>query len=151
MAFNLRGGSPKSMKQGIYWVQRHLADQKRAAAQQNRVEKDRQRRIYIDEKFERIESNLTKYSLSIANDKSTINFNTTEKKKEKLEKCLEDYNSLRVYIKKNKYGIKLTAFNKLSTLARALIKVMASAKGNAYSYDSDRKIVSVNGLKLDFS
>lgn len=151
MPFNLRGGSPKNMKQGVYWVQRHLADQKRAAAQQNRVEKEKQRQIYIDEKFERIKSNLTKYSLSIANEKSEINFITTEVRKENIDNCLENYNSMRIFIEKNKGDISLTALDKISTLARALIKAMALAKGNEYSFDRTSKIVVVNGICLDFS
>ena len=39
MGFRLRGGTPKNMGQGIYWVQRNLADQRAAAARQKCIRK----------------------------------------------------------------------------------------------------------------
>lgn len=155
MPFNLRGGRPKNMKQGIFWVQRHLSNQKRTAVQRNQEIKENLRREFIDEKLNRIRNNVVKYAMSISSEKSeksaSISFLIDEKKAETINKNLDEFNALLEFIDGNKYTIKLTAYNKLSTLGRSVIKSLASAKGQKYEYQKDTKYVKVNGLIFDFS
>lgn len=151
MGFNLRGGRPKNMKQGIYWVQRHLADQKRVAAEERKIQKDRQRIAFIDEKFNRIKNNISTYFISIKGSDGKISIETNERNGEKLSNLFENYNSLMEYIEKDKYGLKLTAFTKLATNAKILVKFTSKLRGDKVSISDDKKILHVNGLNLDFS
>ena len=88
MGFGLRGGRPKNMNQGIYWVQRHLADERRVARANEKAKQ-------FNLRFNRITQNVN----SFFDGRGQIEVNP--KSYERINRTMELYNLAREQINSN--------------------------------------------------
>lgn len=90
MAFNLRGGRPKNMSQGAYWVQRHQADgRKRESAQASAAR--------FDARYERITAQFVEVFRSFADEDGDVDVAIGST----LDAAMDDYNDLKTWIDRN--------------------------------------------------
>ncbi|WP_252258597.1 prefoldin domain-containing protein [Erythrobacter aurantius] len=151
MGFRLRGGRPKNMGQGIYWVQRHLADsraaERRRVAEQRRVEKQNEAARKFNEKWHRISSNVTGYFTKYAD----VDAKASEAKRDKIVEKINEYNNLKDFIQNNIESASMGDLSKLATAGRACVLLCAKARGQKAAYDAGSKILMVEGVAYDFS
>ena len=151
MGFGLRGGRPKNMGQGIYWVQRHLADtratERRRVTEQRRVEKHNDAATKFNEKWKRIKNNVSNYFDASANIEAKGSLATRDKIVEKIN----SFNELQSYINRNIESASFRDLSKLSTSGRTCMLVWAKARGQKAAYDADCKILTIEGVAYDFS
>lgn len=140
MGFRLRGGNPKNMGQGIYWVQRHLADQKRMAAAQRRVDRANEKAKAFNERFERIVQNFRHYHLAHKDQTMTI----TPKRLESLSGKIDGFEELREWINENIDTAGQTHLSRLSTLARSAISICAKIRKQDVHYDGSTKTLKID-------
>jgi len=151
MGFRLRGGSPKNMRQGIYWVQRHLADtraaERRHAAAQRRVDKQNEVARKFNEKWQRISSNVSGYFTEYADLEAKV----SESARDKIVDKINIYNSLRESIQNNIETASRGELSKLATAGKTCVLLCAKARGQQAAYDAGTKILVVEGVVYDFS
>ena len=150
MGFRLRGGRPKNMGQGIYWVQRHLGDQRAAAradaAAQRRVALANQKAISFNERYHRIVDNVVSYFS--ANSGPT---EATPRQARALSAKIEEYNSLKTAIDQDIEAARATDLSRLATLARGIIRSCAKMRKQVCEYDAQDKLLTVDDHSFDFS
>lgn len=151
MGFRLRGGTPKSMKQGIYWVQRHVADlkaaQRRREAERAREEKARETVAKLKKKLNRIIENTKLYYSRHADLPITV----TEAKHDKISEAVEEYNAMKDLLSKHIDRATMRDMTKFATIAKSVITMTAKARKQAVSYDAKTKILSIDGKNYDYS
>jgi hypothetical protein len=146
MPFNLKGGRPKSMKQGTYWVQRHVADQKREAARQRRIATADAKAAAFNERYSRILQNCMEYHLQ----HQGTQVETTQKQFERLTEKINQYNELKSWIDGHIDAAKASDLNKLATLGRAIIVICAKTRKQAVYYDASEKKLTVANTVMNF-
>jgi hypothetical protein len=151
MGFRLRGGSPKNMRQGIYWVQRHLsatrAAERRHAAERRRVDKQNEVARKFNEKWHRISSNVSDYFTRYADLEAKV----SESARDKIVDKINVYNRLKDSIQNNIETASMGELSKLATAGRACVLLCAKARGQKAAYDAGSKILTVEGLAYDFA
>lgn len=151
MGFRLRGGRPKNMGQGIYWVQRHLADsraaERRHAAEQRRVEKQNEAARKFNEKWHRISTNVSDYFENYAE----LEVKTSTSTRDKIVEKINIYNNLRQSINANVETATMGDLSKLATAGRACMLLCAKARGQMAVYDASDKTLNIEGVIYDFS
>jgi hypothetical protein len=147
MGFNLRGGRPKSMNQGIYWVQRHRDDQRRIANSERAAHKNAEKISSFNEKWRRINNNYQSYMKT----KASQTILTTPAKLRFLQNKVEAAAELKEMINDNIESVSMKDLSKLSTIYRDIMKKMAEACGDQVCYKSELKLLTINGKPFDFS
>lgn len=151
MGFNLRGGRPKNMGQGIYWVQRNVADQKAearsAAAEERRVNRLNEAATNFNEKKQRIIQNLKSYiglngKIEIENNPKLI---------ETMYKKINKPNAILDAIHDDVESSSMADLSKLSKAVIDCIEFMAKHRNQKISYDKYRKVLSIDDVDYDFS
>jgi hypothetical protein len=151
MGFRLRGGSPKNMRQGIYWVQRHLADaraaERRHAAEQRRAEKRDDAARKFNEKWHRISSNVSDYFEKYADVEAKGSASTRDRIVEKIN----FYNNLKDSINAHIEAASMGDLSKLATAGRTCMLLCAKARGQMAAYNAGDKTLNIEGKIFDFS
>lgn len=151
MGFRLRGGSPKNMRQGIYWVQRHLADsraaERRHAAEQRRVDKQNEVAKKFNEKWHRISSNVSGYFTNYADLEAKV----SESLRDKIVDKINVYNILRGTIQNNIETASMGELSKLARAGRTCVLLCAKARGQMAAYNAGDKTLNIEGKIFDFS
>jgi len=149
MPFNLRGGSPKSMKQGIYWVQRHQADQRRRSRGSRRSANPQPTSLGLEvsgnltERYERILSHV-----KIMIDGLEVGF-SNEKEADKFRSAADKYQEIRKEC--DAEGLSAGRLNRLQTAAKNLIVMTLSDVDVEISWLAKERLLIIDGNKLDFS
>ena len=151
MGYRLRGGRPKNMGQGIYWVQRHLADsraeERRIIAEQRRIDSKNESVRKFNEKWRRILQNHSRYYEKVIGIELTISMS----KFDIINKKAEIYNDVRKYIGANIENATMGDLSKMATAARSNMMSLAKALGHEASYDAATKVATIEGVDYDFS
>ena len=151
MGYRLRGGRPKNMGQGIYWVQRHLADsraeERRIIAEQRRIDSKNESVRKFNEKWRRILHNHSRYYENVKGIELTI----STSKFIIINKKAEIYNDISEYIGANIENATMGDLSKMATAARSNMMLLAKALGHQASYDAATKVATIEGVDYDFS
>ena len=140
MPFNLRGGRPKSMGQGIYWIQRHLADKRRRSTSRSSAERFNERFFRIDREFHRIYDVLAE-----ENGKVTVVSGS------KLDTALDEYSSLLAYINSDPCAATQGDLSKLATRAKRILTEIAKERGLPNEWSAEHKILMIDERSIDLS
>lgn len=140
MPFNLRGGRPKNMGQGIYWTQRHLADTRRRASSRSAAERFNERFFRIDREFHRI------YDV-LADKKGNVPVVSGSK----LDIALDEYSSILAYINSDPYTATQGDLSKLATRAKRILTEIAKDRGLRHEWDAKEKILTIDTRSIDLS
>ena len=151
MGFRLRGGRPKNMGQGIYWVQRHLADahaaERRRDAEQRRVERQDEKARAFNEKYHRVTRNVSDYFSKYA----SVDVVTSANIRDKIVEKIDHYNKLNSSMQISIEDSTMMDVSKLATAGRSAMIACAKARGQKAVYDAASKIVFIEGISYDFS
>lgn len=151
MGFRLRGGRPKNMGQGIYWVQRHLADaraaERRRDAEQRRVERQDEKARAFNEKYHRVMRNVSDYFSKYA----SVDVVTSANIRDKIVEKIDHYNKLNSSMQISIEDSTMMDVSKLATAGRSAMIACAKARGQKAVYDAASKIVFIEGISYDFS
>lgn len=140
MGFRLRGGTPKNMGQGIYWVQRYQADQKRMASAQRRADRANEKATAFNERFQRIVHNVRDYHLAHQGQQMTA----TPKKFEAISEKISAFEELKEWIDDNIDAAGQTHLSRLATLARSVISLCAKVRKQDVQYNGSTKILQID-------
>ena len=110
MPFNLRGGRPKNMGQGIYWVQRYQSDNRRRAKSELAV-------LRFNNRYNRITSEFLSIFLPYAGPGGTIEVASGSR----LAKALDSYNEMKTWIDRNIDRAGNAELSKLATAAKKFL------------------------------
>lgn len=151
MGYRLRGGRPKNMGQGIYWVQRHLTDSRaearRIIAEQRRIESHNDAVKKFNEKWHRIVRNHSQYYENLEGIEITI----STSKFDIINKKAKLYNEISEYIGANIESATMGDLSKMATAARSNMMLLAKALGHQANYDAATKVANIEGIDYDFS
>jgi hypothetical protein len=146
MGFNLRGGRPKNMGQGNYWVQRHRDEQRRIASREIAAKKAAEKIHAFNEKWDRIYDNYMTYMKSKINQK----IEATPAKFRSLQNKSIAAEELRSYINNNIDTATMRDLSKISTMYISIMKLMAKICNEKSEYISESKILIINGNSYNF-
>lgn len=135
MPFNLRGGRPKNMKQGTYWVQRHQADKARRNKSVNA-------QLRQKERYDRIFGHLGDF----ANGET---FTTNEKDGAKILELKSKFDARNEEAKSENYS--RPSVSRFATSTKNLMVSLAKSVSYENYWDSNSKILYINGKEYDFS
>jgi len=151
MGFRLRGGRPKNMGQGIYWVQRHLADvraaERRRLGAQRRVEAHNQKAEKFHQKWHRISANVTGYFMKYAN----VDAKGSASTRDKITEQIHIYNELKRSVQANIENAPMSDLSRLATAGRACMFLCAKARGQLADYNAGTKTLIIESVEYDFS
>ncbi|WP_141249506.1 hypothetical protein [Sphingobium sp. D43FB] len=146
MPFNLKGGRPKNMNQGTYWVQRQVAGQTRVEAHERRIAMANEKATAFNERYERIVQNCIGYHSRHQGEAMS----GTQKQVTALTEKITEYGNLKEWIDKHIDDAKSTDLNRLATLGRAVIVSCAKARKQDVHYEASSKVLTVSGVAMKF-
>lgn len=148
MTFRLRGGRPKNKGQGIYWVQRHVADQKAAARSAATAQRQ------ADKQKEKIDAFVGRYERLFLNVKNFFDeqgeIRVGEKDRDRIATAQERWEDLRQAIVDDPGSMTHADLSKFATAGKNLISVFAKAAGMHASWMPSLKQLRVGDKRLDF-
>jgi hypothetical protein len=140
MGFSLRGGRPKNMGQGIYWVQRHRDDLRRRQSANDRA-------LDFNNRYNRILQGFSDVFLAYIGPKGTIEVTANSK----LHKSLSRYNEINSLIEADIDSATQGDLSKLATAAKNTLIEIAKRENWHWEWDASIKSLVLNKAKLDFS
>ena len=140
MAFNLRGGRPKNMHQGTYWVQRARDSSRRRVTGELQV-------LRFNNRYSRITNQFAAVFQSYAGPGGTIEVIVGSR----LNLSLDRFNDLKSWIDRNIDNATNADLSKLATSAKNVLIEIAKREGWEASWDATAKQLMLNGRGLDFS
>lgn len=140
MPFNLRGGRPKNMRQGIYWVQRERSRSRARVCGELQA-------LRFNNRYHRITSQFLSIFQPYAGRKGTIEVRIGSK----IDQALDGYNDLKTWIYANIDGATKSHLSKLATAAKGVLVEIAKNEGWAFAWDTSSKALMIKDRKLDFS
>lgn len=144
MGFRLRGGRPKNMGQGVYWTQRHLADQRATARANARIEAANASTAAFNERYSRILRNVKTYF----DDAGEITVGAADR--DRIAVASDTFSALQSAIASDIEGATKTDLNKLATAAKNLISLFGKAKGEAAKWDRSTMMLVMDGRGFEF-
>lgn len=140
MPFNLRGGRPKNMGQGIYWVQRARDQSRRRASAFERIEA-------FNARYNRITRQLVSFMKNYGGPSGTVEVVAGSR----LDQALDRYNDLKGHIDRNIDAATNGDLSKLATAAKVILVQIAKREGWQADWDVKNKRLVLKGSVYDFS
>jgi hypothetical protein len=140
MGFRLRGGRPKQMRQGIYWVQRARDQQRVRASSYERV-------VRFNERYNRITGSF----LSVYRPHSGADLKVRVANGSRLSDALDRYNELKLWIDANVEHATQSDLSKLATAAKRILIEIAKREAWNWCWEAKAKKLTINNDVLDFS
>lgn len=152
MPFNLRGGRPKSMKQGIYWVQRHQADlqrtataAKRDAAQATKKAKADAKNALLIATYERLFGNVKSFFDELPE------FSASRDQADAISAAQAEWEIQRASLVENPRSITMASLRKFGTAGKNLIVICAKPAGLDAKWLPASRHLRVGDQIIDFS